>query len=227
MSCLSRCHRSSFKVSIEKPMRTGPACGDGVAAVVDVSCGAFTHDAAVRSTKRSLRIRISPPDVGPALSRSAPAGEPAPRFITSPELELPFQSSFGVRTDPHFELSRLRDPTAIGPELQIVTLDRERHPLRFVRPQRYALKSLQLLHRSGDAGHWIADVHLHDLFSSAIAGIAHVCRDFEAVDANVAVIEFRVRLTEAEWIQRPDRHIEIFARVFVFGIGGRPVGRWL
>jgi hypothetical protein len=32
---------------MEKPMRTGPPCGARAAAAVDVSCGAFTQDAAI------------------------------------------------------------------------------------------------------------------------------------------------------------------------------------
>src|ERR1700694_6109519 len=64
-NCLSRCHRSSFNVSIEKPIRTGPFCAARVEVVpVVVSCGAVTHAAAtsvqlamtMTVVRRSLRI---------------------------------------------------------------------------------------------------------------------------------------------------------------------------
>src|ERR1051325_1027377 len=53
--CLSRCQRASLSVSIEKPMRTGPA-GRAVA-VAEVSCGALTHAASRNATAMTLRMR--------------------------------------------------------------------------------------------------------------------------------------------------------------------------
>src|ERR1700741_2045557 len=59
-SCLSRCHRSSFRVSIEKPMRTGPPAAAVVLPAVDVSSGgAFTHvesRTAPRNSGKSFRM---------------------------------------------------------------------------------------------------------------------------------------------------------------------------
>src|SRR5258706_12121091 len=65
---LSRCQRSSFSVSMEKPIRTGPLCGAWAVSVVVVPSGVFTHEAAssipaTPSAKRDTFIILSLPIV--------------------------------------------------------------------------------------------------------------------------------------------------------------------
>src|SRR5439155_22050891 len=50
---LSRCQRSSFNVSMEKPIRIGPLCGARVVPAVEVCCGSFTQDALSRRQNRT------------------------------------------------------------------------------------------------------------------------------------------------------------------------------
>src|SRR5258708_3411249 len=65
---LSRCQRSSFSVSMEKPIRTGPLCGAWAVPVAVVPSGAFTQEAAssipaTPSAKRDTFIILSLPIV--------------------------------------------------------------------------------------------------------------------------------------------------------------------
>src|SRR6185369_2901809 len=53
-SALSRCQRSSFSVSMEKPMRTGPE--RGAWAVVAVSWGAFTQESRTADSRQQTAI---------------------------------------------------------------------------------------------------------------------------------------------------------------------------
>src|SRR5581483_350887 len=231
-SRLSRCQRSSLSVSMEKPIRTGrPATAPPPAAVCSV--GALMHDAAksARSVILAMRMLILLPQavltplaltggqrVVPRQRDQAASRHLLPALRGEGRLELPLQPLVRTRPDPYLVFSGFDGPSFSGPETQIAASDGELHPPRLPGLEGDALKDLQLLQRPREARHRIADVHLHDLFALAIAGIANRRGKLQTIDAEIAVFEFRVREPEAKRIQRPDRYVEVFARVLVVRI---------
>src|SRR5699024_6990554 len=97
-------------------------------------------------------------------------------------------------------------------------------------PELNLLKGAEFFYRACYAGHQVADIELHDLFSRPLPRILHINSHLEAVPdgyftgAQPGFTIFEIRITQAvpERIKGRILHIDIFGSIFF--AGGRPAG---